>query len=302
MLDLHGAFTAIVTPFTRDGSRIDFARLEEQIRFQAEGGITGIVACGTTGESPTLSEAEHRGVVEKAVEIGKPMGLIVIAGAGSNNTAHAMHLQKIAKDAGADGALQVNPYYNKPSQEGLYRHFMAVADAVDLPIMLYNIPGRTGVALSPDTVARLAQHENIIAIKEATGSLDSASEIIQKCGDNLQLLSGDDTMTLPFASVGGIGVVSVVSNILPRETIALCAAFNRGDWEEAKRMHYELFGLSKALLSLETNPIPIKTAMKILGHDSGALRLPMCEPTEAIVKKIEALVKECEVMKCEVIK
>jgi 4-hydroxy-tetrahydrodipicolinate synthase len=292
MLDVHGAFTAIVTPFNRDGSTIDFARLGEQIRYQAEGGITGIVACGTTGESPTLSEAEHRGVVQKSVEVGKSLGLIVIAGAGSNSTAHAVHLQKVAKSAGADCGLQVNPYYNKPSQEGLYRHFMAIADGVDLPIMLYNIPGRTGVALSPDTVARLAGHENIVAIKEATGSLDSASEIIQKCGGNLQLLSGDDTMTLPFASVGGIGVVSVVSNILPRETSALCAAFNRGDWEEAKRLHYELFAVSKALLSLDTNPIPIKTAMKMLGRDSGALRLPMCEPGDAVVKRIQALVSE----------
>jgi 4-hydroxy-tetrahydrodipicolinate synthase len=291
MLDLHGAFTAIVTPFNRDGSKVDFARLGEQIRFQAEGRVTGVVACGTTGESPTLTEDEHRAVVERAVEIGKPLGLIVIAGAGSNNTAYAIHLQKVAKDAGADCGLQVNPYYNKPSQEGLYRHFMAIADAVDLPIMLYNIPGRTAVALSPDTVARLAQHENIVANKEATGSLDSASEIIMKCRDSLQLLSGDDTMTLSFASVGAVGVVSVVSNILPRETSELCAAFNRGDWEEARRLHYALFAISKGLLSLDTNPIPIKTAMNVLGRDSGSLRLPMCEPTDAVVKKIESLVK-----------
>lgn len=288
MIDFHGAFTAVITPFSADGRSIDYDRLEQNIRHQAEGGVRGIVPCGTTGESPTLSDDEQKAVIEKAIEVGKPLGLLIVAGAGSNNTAHAIEMHRFAKEAGADASLQVNPYYNKPSQEGLYRHFMAIADSAALPIMLYNIPGRTGVALHPDTVARLSKHPNIRAVKEATGSMDSASEIIEK-STNLQLLSGDDSMTLPFASVGGVGVVSVVSNILPEKVSALCAAFNGGDWRKARALHYELFAVSRALLSLDTNPIPIKTAMKILDRDTGALRLPMCPPADAVVAKIRAL-------------
>lgn len=286
----QGAFTAIITPFTTDGEAVDFERLSEQIRFQAEGGVAGIVPCGTTGESPTLSHDEHRRVIEHAVAQGRAHGLKVIAGCGSNNTAHAVELQQFAHRAGADAALQVNPYYNKPSQEGLYRHFMAIADSCDLPICLYNIPGRTGVALAPETVERLAKHANIQAVKEATGSLDSASEIINRTGGgaNLALLSGDDSLTLPFASVGGAGVVSVVTNIEPGKVSAMCAAFNRGDFREARRLHFELLPLSRGLLSIDTNPIPVKTAMALLARDSGVLRLPMCPPAasgcEAIMK------------------
>lgn len=283
----RGAYTAIVTPFTADGSSIDQARLVEQIHFQADGGVTGIVPCGTTGESPTLSEDEHKSVVESAIETAHPLGLKVIAGAGSNNTAHAIHLQKFAKSAGADAALQVNPYYNKPSQEGLYRHFMAIADSCDLPICLYNIPGRSAVALAPDTIERLAKHPNIQAIKEATGSLDSASEI--KSRTSLALLSGDDSLTLPFASVGGVGVVSVVSNIVPERIAALCEAFNNGQWDQARTLHLELLPLSRGLLSLDTNPIPVKAAMEKLGRDSGALRLPMCKASKTVMDAIEKL-------------
>jgi len=283
----RGAFTAIVTPFNADASAVDLSRLTEQIQFQAEGGVTGIVPCGTTGESPTLSEDEHRSVVEHAVETGKPLGLKIIAGAGSNNTAHAIHLQKFAKKAGADAALQVNPYYNKPSQEGLYRHFMAIADSCDLPICLYNIPGRTGVALSPETVERLSKHPNIQAIKEATGSLDSASEILART--KLALLSGDDSMTLPFASVGGVGVVSVVSNIVPEKVSGMCAAFNGGEWDKARALHFELLPLSRGLLSLDTNPVPVKAAMEKLGRDSGALRLPMCRASKTVLEAIDKL-------------
>lgn len=287
----RGAFTAIVTPFTPDGESIDFDRLAEQIQFQSQGGVTGIVPCGTTGESPTLSEDEHHRVVNAAIKIGKPLGLRIVAGSGSNNTQHAIELQRFAHKAGADAALQVNPYYNKPSQEGLYRHFMAIADSCDLPICLYNIPGRSGVALTPETVERLAKHPNIQAIKEATGSLDSASEIMSRTGrgENLALLSGDDSLTLPFASVGGVGVVSVVTNIEPRKVSAMCAAFNSGKWDEAKRMHFELLPLSRGLLSIDTNPIPVKTAMQLLSRDSGSLRLPMCPPSKAGREAIERL-------------
>lgn len=283
----HGAFTAIITPFSADGKTVDLARLTEQIHFQADGGVTGVVPCGTTGESPTLTEEEHHSVIETTIETAKPLGLRVIAGAGSNNTAHAIALQKFAKSAGADASLQVNPYYNKPSQEGLYRHFMAVADSCDLPICLYNIPGRTGVALAPETAERLAKHPNIQAIKEATGSLDSASEILART--NLALLSGDDSLTLPFASVGGVGVVSVVSNIVPDKIAALCQAFNSGKWDHARKLHFDLLPLARGLLSLDTNPIPVKIAMEKLARDTGALRLPLCRPAKPIIDAIEKL-------------
>jgi len=294
-MTFHGCYTAIVTPFNANGSHVDLARLEAQIHFQTEGGVTGIVPCGTTGESPTLAEHEHRAVVEKAVEVGRDLNLQVIAGAGSNNTAHAIELHQFAASVGADASLQVNPYYNKPSQEGLYRHFASIADSADLPIVLYNIPGRSGVALAPATVARLAKHPNIAAIKEATGSLDSASEIVSLCGNSLTLLSGDDSMTLPFASVGGRGVVSVVSNILPEKTSALCDAFLSDDWTRARELHFELFSVSKALLSLDTNPIPIKTAMMLLGRDTGVLRLPMCPPGDDVVAKIQELLHRARI-------
>jgi 4-hydroxy-tetrahydrodipicolinate synthase len=287
-----GAFTAIVTPFSEDGSHVDLARLTEHIHFQASGGVTGIVPCGTTGESPTLTEEEHANVIETAIEVGRPLGLKIIAGAGSNNTAHAIHLQKLAHKLCADATLQVNPYYNKPSQEGLYRHFMAIADSCDLPICLYDIPGRTGVALAPETAERLAKHPNIQAIKEATGSLDSASEILSRT--NLALLSGDDSLTLPFASVGGVGVVSVVSNIVPEKVSAMCNAFNSGKWDAARKLHFELLPLSRGLLSLDTNPIPVKTAMKLLGRDTGALRLPMCPPSKSVTDAIHKLLSAAE--------
>lgn len=290
MAHFHGSFTAIITPFNADGTRIDFSRLEANLNAQAEAGITGVVPAGTTGESPTLSESEHHELVERTIAIAKPLGLKVIAGSGSNNTQHAIHLNQFAAKAGADGALQVNPYYNKPSQEGLYRHFMAIADSADLPVMLYNVPPRTAVALLPETVARLANHPNIVAIKEATGSLDSASEICMRC--DIELLSGDDSMTLPFASVGGVGVVSVVSNLVPDRVASLCRAILDEEWTAARALHRELFAVAKGLLSLDTNPIPIKTALKILGRDSGALRLPMCEPKPAVTQAIETLLAE----------
>lgn len=286
----HGSFTAIITPFTADGAAIDWSRLEANLHAQRAGGITGVVPAGTTGESPTLTEREHHELIERTIAIARPLGLKVIAGAGSNSTRHAVELHRFAAGAGADGALQVNPYYNKPSQEGLYRHFMAIADSADLPVMLYNVPPRTAVALLPETVARLAEHPNIVAIKEATGSLDSASEICLRC--EIELLSGDDSMTLPFASVGGVGVVSVVSNLVPDQVSALCRAILAGEWATARDRHRELFALSKGLLSLDTNPIPIKTALKCLGRDSGALRLPMCEPKPGVVQSIERLLHD----------
>ncbi len=274
-----GAFTAITTPFTGDGSAIDKDQLATQIAFQAKGGLKGIVIAGTTGESPTLGEAEYKELVKLATGHARGAGLLAIAGTGSNNTHHATELQKFAKSAGVDATLSVNPYYNKPTQEGLYRHFMAVADAAAIPVVLYNIPGRTGVALTPATVERLSKHQNIVAIKEATGSLDSATEICMRC-PGLALLSGDDSLTLPFAAVGGVGVVSVVSNLVPAKVAGLCCGIAEGRWAEAMKIHRELFDLCRAMFA-ETNPIPIKAAMKMLGRDSGVLRLPMSEASSA---------------------
>ena len=269
----RGAFTAITTPFNDTGRALDLDRLREQIAFQARGGVAGIVVAGTTGESPTLEGDEYARLLASAVRFGHEAGVLVIAGTGSNSTHHAVELQRTAAAAGADAALSVNPYYNKPTQEGMYRHFCEQADSAALQVVLYNIPGRTGVALTPDTVERLAAHERIVAIKEATGSTDSCGEIAVRC-PSLAVLSGDDTMTLPFASVGAVGVVSVVSNVVPDRVSALCRAFLAGDFAQALVLHRRLLPLCRSMF-IETNPIPIKAAMHLLGRDSGTLRLPM---------------------------
>lgn len=287
-LRFQGCYTAIVTPFTADGSCVDRARLEENVRLQAAGGVSGIVPCGTTGESPTLSEEEHALVVETAVRVGRPLGLQVVAGAGSNSTVHAVHLQKLALQLGADAGLQVTPYYNKPSQEGIYRHFMAVADSCDLPVMLYNIPGRAGVAIAPETVERLSRHPNVRAIKEATGSMDSASEIRRLCG--ITVLSGDDSLTPSFAAVGAAGVVSVVSNLVPARVARLCRLLAGNDFRAALDEHMELLPLSRGLLSLDVNPVPVKCALAALGLDTGAVRLPLAPPSAAAAARIRELV------------
>lgn len=273
-----GAFTAIITPFTSDGRSIDLDRLDALIARQAEGGMTGLVVAGTTGESPTLSEAEYRTLVRRCVEVGKMHDLVVVAGTGSNSTAHAVELQRIALDLGADAGLTVNPYYNKPTQEGLYAHFATIAESVELPIMLYNIPGRTGVALSPATVERLYESPWVVSIKEATGSTDSASEILGRC-PGIALLSGDDSMTLPFMALGGVGCVSVTGNIDPQRTAALCQAMLEGDLSAARQHHQHLFGLARAMF-IETNPICVKAALAMMHQDSGQLRLPMTQPTD----------------------
>lgn len=267
----QGAYTALVTPF-RDG-RLDADRFRANIEFQIEHGIDGIVPVGTTGESPTLTHEEHNRVVDMAVEFAAGR-VPVIAGTGSNSTDEAIGMTRHAAEAGANASLQVNPYYNKPTQEGLYRHFMTIAEAVDLPLILYNIPGRCGVTMAPQTVARLAGHPNIVAIKEATGSLDIATEIASLC--DITILSGDDSLTLPLMSIGGRGVVSVLSNIIPGRVRQLTQHVLAGQWDEARALHIELFPLFKGMF-VETNPIPIKTAMKLMGMDSGELRLPMCE-------------------------
>ena len=266
-----GAMVALITPF-QDGE-IDFRTLDELVDFQLEHGIDAIVPTGTTGESPTLSHAEQKKVIEwvvKAVNKEVP----VIAGAGSNATTEAIELTAFSKKVGADATLQVCPYYNKPTQQGFYEHFKTIAEEVDLPMVLYNIPGRCGgTGLTADTVAKLADLENIVAIKEATGSLDMASSIATSC--DITIISGDDSLTLPLASVGGKGVISVVANIVPADVKAMTDFILAGDFTEARKWHNKLFALSKNLLSLSTNPIPIKTAMAMLDMTSDEMRLPM---------------------------
>ncbi len=262
---------ALVTPF-QDGE-IDFQTLDELIDFQLENNIDAIVPVGTTGESPTLSHAEHKKVIERVVKAAAGQ-VPVIAGAGSNSTAEAIELTAFAKKTGADATLQVCPYYNKPMQEGFYQHFKAIAEEVDLPIVLYNIPGRCGgTGLLPETIARLAEIENIVAIKEATGKLDQASEIATRC--DITIVSGDDSLTLPIASVGGKGVISVVANVVPADVKAMTDLILEGDFVSARKWHEKLFALSKNLLSLATNPIPIKAAMAMLKLAPEELRLPM---------------------------
>lgn len=271
---IQGAMTALVTPF-RNG-QVDWGQLEKNVAFQIEGGIDALVPCGTTGESPALSHDEHRQVIEKVIEFAAGK-VKVIAGTGSNSTAEALSLTKYAKEIGADAALMVNPYYNKPTQEGLYRHFATIADEVGLPICLYNIPGRTGITMSPQTVARLAEHDAVIAIKEATGSLDIASEILTLC--DIDVVSGDDSLTVPLMSVGAKGVISVLSNIIPKQIKTLVETAAANDFQKAQQYHLELFPLFKGMF-VETNPIPIKTAMAMAGMDTGELRLPLCEMAE----------------------
>jgi 4-hydroxy-tetrahydrodipicolinate synthase len=266
-----GVTVALVTPFR--GGDIDFAALRRLVDWHVQQGTDCLSPVGTTGESPTLDHDEHERVIAAVVE--QAAGRIkVVPGTGSNSTREAIRLTRFAKRAGADGALMVGPYYNKPTQEGYYRHFAAVAEACDLPVVLYNIPGRTASNMLPETITRLAEIPSIVAIKESTGSLDQASHIASLC--DLTILSGDDSLTLPLMSVGGRGVVSVVGNLVPRDLKALVTAFDAGKPAEALRWHRRLFPLCRDMLSVATNPIPVKAALKLLGRDSGELRLPLC--------------------------
>ena len=281
-----GAITALVTPF-RDG-KLDESRFREQVEFQIKNGIDGLVPVGTTGESPTLDFPEHERVIELTVEITKGR-VPVIAGTGGNSTTEALELHGFAKRAGATACLSVNPYYNKPSQEGLYRHFMTLADKVELPIVLYNIPGRTGITMTPQTVARLNEHPQIVAIKEATGSLDIASEIVSLC--DIAIVSGDDSLTLPLMSIGGKGVISVASNLLPAQIKQLTKLALAGNFAEASILHRKLFPLVKSLF-LDGNPGGIKYAMKLAGRDTGEMRLPLWEVNDATKKAIDEQAKK----------
>ena len=284
----QGSFVAMVTPF-RNG-KVDEAKLKELVEFHITNGTDGLIPCGTTGESPTLSHDEHHRVVELVIEAARGR-IRVVAGTGSYSTSDAIEMTRHAERAGAAGALVVNPYYNKPTQEGLYRHFRAVAESVAIPILVYNIQGRTAINVETDTMARLARDvKNIAGVKEASGSLDQMSQVIAACGPDFSVLSGDDNITLPLLAIGGSGVVSVIANIVPRETAELVHAALDGDWKRARDLHYRLFPLARAAF-LETNPIPIKEAMALAGMLEPEFRLPMCRMSDANREKLRAILK-----------
>lgn len=283
-----GSMTAIVTPFKNN--RLDEKAFKGLIEFQVKNGTDGIVPCGTTGESATLSYEEHERVVELAIEAVNRR-IPVIAGTGSNSTAETIMLTKHAEKAGADAALLITPYYNKPTQEGLYQHYKAVADEVKIPIILYNVPSRTGVNMLPETAARLSEIKNIIGIKEATGNLQQVSDTIELCRKGFIILSGDDFTTLPILAIGGHGVISVTSNIAPKDVNQMCDSFFAGDIERAKKLHYKLQPLHRAMF-IETNPMPVKTALAMMGKIEEEFRLPLVKMGEANRKKLEKVMTD----------
>ncbi len=283
-----GSMVAVVTPFKK--GKVDEKALGALIEFQIKNGTDVIVPCGTTGESATLSHEEHHRVVEFTVKtVNKRVP--VIAGAGSNSTSETVELTKYAQKAGANGVLLITPYYNKPTQEGLYRHFKHVADAVDIPIVLYNVPGRTSVNMLPSTVARLREVKNIVGLKEATGDLKQISEILRLCGRDFDVLSGDDFTTLPMLALGGVGAISVTANIAPADCAGMFDAFFAGKMEEALKFHYKLEPLH-SFMFLETNPLPVKTSLALMGKISEEFRLPLCPMADANKDKLKKALKE----------
>jgi len=287
-----GSMTALITPF-REG-RIDREALGRIVEQQITAGISALVPCGSTGESATLSHSEHVEIVGYVVELAKGR-VPVIAGTGSNATSEAIELTRAARDAGAAAALLISPYYNKPTQEGIYRHYAGIAEATDFPLIVYNIPGRTGSKIAATTVARLAELEAIVGLKEATGSLDEVQEVIRLCGDRIDVYSGEDSLTLPLLAVGGQGVISVVSNVAPARSVASVRAALAGDWPTARRLHYELLPLIRALF-LETNPIPVKAAMSMLGYCRDELRLPLLPMTAGPREQLRGVLHELHLL------
>lgn len=288
----QGAFVALVTPFKN--GKIDEEALKNLIEFQIENGINGIVPCGTTGESATLTHEEHNQIVDitvKAVNGRIP----VIAGTGSNSSEEAVALTRHAKKAGADAALLITPYYNKPTQEGLFQHFKKVACEVDIPLILYNVPGRTSVNMLPKTTARLAEIKNIVGIKEATGDLQQVSETIKLCEENFSVISGDDVNTLPIMAAGAKGVISVSANIAPNKIAALCKACLNGNYSEARKLHYDLFDLNE-IMFIETNPVPVKTALNLMGKVGNEFRLPLTPLSDSNLVKLKNLLKKLKII------
>ncbi len=280
----EGAFTAIVTPMK--SGEVDYESFKKLIEFQIEKGIHGLVPCGTTGESATLTHKEHKEVIEFVIKTVKGR-VKVIAGSGSNSTQEALELTKFTKKAGADGALVITPYYNKPTQEGLYRHFKLIAEEVDIPIVVYNVPGRTGVNLLPDTLARLKDISNITAVKEASGNVEQMEQIIDLVEGKIDLLSGDDSLYFPILAIGGKGLISVASNIIPGDVAEVYNQFKKNNIEKARELFYKYYFLTKSMF-YETNPIPAKTSLKLMGMISGELRMPLCEMSKANEEKLIA--------------
>jgi len=284
----RGSIVAIVTPFKN--GKVDEEAFRELIEFQIENGTSAIVPCGTTGESATLDVEEHARVIDITLETVKKR-VPVIAGTGGNSTSEAIELSGHAKRAGADATLQVTPYYNKPTQEGLYQHFKAIAKAVALPQVLYNVPGRTGVNMLPETVARLAELPEVVAIKEASGNLGQMAEIVRLAGENITLLSGDDNVTLPSLALGGKGVISVVANIVPRDSADLIKAWEEGNVAEARALFYQLFPLCQAMF-FETNPIPVKASLALMGRIQDEMRLPLCAMSPANQERLKKALRD----------
>lgn len=288
-----GSIVAIVTPFKN--GKFDEKAYGDLIEWHIAQGTHGIVPCGTTGEASTLDFKEHYRVIEVAVKVTNKR-IPVIAGTGANSTDEAIEITKKAKKLGADGALLVTPYYNKPTQEGLYRHYKAVAEAVKIPIILYNVPGRTAVNMLPSTVARLAEFKNIVAIKEATGDMKQASELIRMCGDRMAVLSGDDFTTLSMLALGGKGSISVTANVAPKDAAEMYNAWERGDLAKARQLHYKLEPLNAAMF-IETNPIPVKTALVLMGKVREEFKLPLCEMSKANRDKLKDVLKNAGIIR-----
>ncbi|MBR2364072.1 MAG: 4-hydroxy-tetrahydrodipicolinate synthase [Lentisphaeria bacterium] len=287
-MEMRGVYTALVTPFTKEG-KVDYGKLGELLEIQISGGVDGVVPVGTTGESPTLDTEEHMKVIEETVK--RAAGRCkVMAGTGANCAEEAVALTRHAAEVGADCTLQVTPYYNKPTQEGLYRHFSMVADTCKLPVVLYNVPGRTGTAIAAETIARLAKNSNVLAVKEAGGSVERVSEILSLC--DIAVMCGDDSLTVPMMSVGAKGVISVASNIIPAELKKMTDASAAGDFASALTLHRKYYKLFKTLF-IESNPIPVKAAMAILGQIEEVYRLPLCEMAQGNRDKLESVMREC---------
>ena len=290
---IRGVLPAIITPFTRD-NEVDKEGLQQNIGFLIKNGVSGIVPCGTTGESATLSIEEHEMVIEIAIECSK---VPVVAGTGSNNTVEALELTHSAKDAGADAALLITPYYNKPNDRGMLAHFKKIANEVDIPLILYNVPSRTGINLKPEVVAQLAKESNIIGVKEASGNLDQVTRILELTQDeDFVVFSGDDGLTLPIMALGGAGVISVVANVAPKLMVSMVEAFRNGNVIEARRLHIKLAPLIRAVF-LETNPIPIKKAVELIGFPAGDLRLPLAPMSEENERKLKATLNDLHLLK-----
>jgi 4-hydroxy-tetrahydrodipicolinate synthase len=288
MVTLSGAFSAIVTPF-RDGE-VDESALRELTEWQIQSGVDGLVPCGSTGESATLTHDEHKRVIRTVIEQARGR-VPVVAGTGSNSTAEAIRLTAFAREAGADAALLISPYYNKPTQEGIFKHYKMIAAAVDLPLVVYNIPGRTGSNITPETFGRMCEIRNVVGVKEASGSMDQASDIRRLCGDRLTIMSGDDSLTLGLMALGAKGVISVISNVMPREMHEMTAAALRNDFTQARELHFRMLGMMRALF-LETNPIPVKQALAFMGKCSAELRMPLTPMAPPAAEKLRATMKE----------